>query len=158
MKSTVTIIAAALLLAGTAVARADDDDHGNSGRGSKTHCVTTFGTGWSNYADFFNDPTYEKVCFFKDASGVVHLQGLAFNAFFWTVPVEPDGSTIFVLPHDFRPAGRVVVVGAGNCQVGNTDVDGKCRVDILANGRVTLNDTLPSVLSLTSITFRAKHR
>ena len=34
--------------------------------------------------------------------------------------------------------------------------DGKCRVDILPDGRVTLNDTLPSILSLTSITFRVE--
>ena len=114
-----------------------------------------FAPGWFNYADHFNDPTYEKVRFFKDESDVVHLQGLAtFPVGYWTTPVDADGSQLFVLPPRYRPSHRLVVVAAGNCQVGSTDVDGKCRVDILPDGRVTLNDTLPSVLSLSSITFR----
>jgi hypothetical protein len=161
MKSKLGIVLAAVALLAamprlsTAQRESDrDHDRRESERADRMHPVT-FQPGWYNYADFYNDPTYEKVRFFKDASAVVHLQGLAaYPVGYWTTPVEADGSPIFVLPQGYRPSRRLIVVGAGNCQVGSTDVDGKCRVDIFPDGRVTLNDTLPSVLSFTSITFR----
>jgi hypothetical protein len=131
-----------------------DDDRRESERAERMRPVE-FAPGWFNYADFFHDPSYEKVRFFKDESDVVHLQGLAtYPVGYWLTPVEADGSPVFVLPPGYRPSHRLIVVAGGNCLAGNTDIDGKCRVDIFPDGRVTLNDTLPSVLSLSSITFR----
>ena len=133
----------------------DRDDHHDSDKPARLRPVA-FAEGWDDYADVYADPTYERVRFFKDESDVVRLQGLAArkDGDYWRTPVEADGSPIFVLPPKYRPARRLIVVGAGNCEVGNTDADGKCRVDILPDGRVTLNDTLPSIVSLSSITFR----
>jgi hypothetical protein len=155
-------VALAVLVALTGIgsivhADRDDDSRDRDDRPARMRPVT-FAAPWQNYADLYGDPTYEKVRFFKDASDVVHLQGLAAlpPGFFWTTPVEADGSTVFVLPPRYRPSRRLIVVAAGNCEVGSTDADGKCRVDILPDGRVTVNDTLPSILSLTSITFRVE--
>jgi hypothetical protein len=138
--------------------RPDRDDERHESERPQQMRPVTFAAGWSNYADFYGDPQYEKVRFFKDASDVVHLQGLAARSAgdYWTTPAEADGSPIFVLPPGYRPSHRLIVVAAGNCEAGNTDADGKCRVDILPDGRVTVNDTLPSIISLTAITFRAK--
>ncbi|HEV8254754.1 MAG TPA: hypothetical protein VGQ78_08365 [Vicinamibacteria bacterium] len=50
----------------------------------------------------------------------------------------------------------MIAVGAGNCAVGDTDADGKCRIDILADGTVLVWDVSPSILSFTGITFRVE--
>jgi hypothetical protein len=69
--------------------------------------------------------------------------------------INYEAKTIFVLPAGYRPSFRLIPAAEGNCQV-RGDAGGICRIDVLPDGTVQLNDLLPSIVSLTGITFRVE--
>lgn len=109
--------------------------------------------GWSNYVD--QALGYAPASFAKDASGVVHLQGLVKCTGNGGIAACESGgdSTIFVLPPGLRPGGRLLFAVAAN-------VSEFARVDVLPNGEVRwVAGAHPynGDLSLSGITFRATH-
>ena len=90
---------------------------------------------WENFGDEFNTAGY-----FKDSLGIVHLRGLVKNG--------TANSVIFTLMDDCRPWRRELhAVQTNNNTIG--------RVDILANGDVTVVNGNSGWISLDGITFRA---
>jgi hypothetical protein len=79
-----------------------------------------FGSGWGNYGSGYNNCS-----FLKDASGVVHLRGLANGT-------PTTQATIFTLPVGYRPVGTsIFIVGM--------QTSGYGRVDVFSNGIVQIN-------------------
>ncbi len=122
-----------------------------------------FAPGWANYSAIPNaGDFYEDVRYFKDVSNVVHLQGLAWHPGEYPQPNSALASLIFTLPPGYRPQRAVIVSGTGNCDGTDGDpalgdMDAKCRVEIYPDGSVYLLDRwFPSIMSLTSISFRAQ--
>ena len=104
--------------------------------------TATFCSGW-----FYQYEPSERLTFFKDASGIVHLQGQAF-CFSDYPPQCAYGNEIFVLPTGFRPAGQLWF---------DTDGTGHTRavVEIAANGMVSLRSGDPTGhLEFSGISFR----
>ena len=104
--------------------------------------TATFCSGW-----FYQYEPSERLTFFKDASGMVHLQGQAF-CFADYPPQCAYGNEIFVLPTGYRPAGQLWF---------DTDGTGHTRavVEIAANGMVSLRSGDPtSHLEFSGISFR----
>ncbi len=99
--------------------------------------LTEHGT-WENYGG-----AYETASYYKEANGMVHLQGLIKSANFSTL--------VFVLPEGYRPAGRrafSVVAGVGYGAFG--------RCDISANGNVEFVVGDGAYMSLDGISFLAE--
>ena len=92
--------------------------------------------GWSNLAG------YTPAAFYKDKEGRVHLSGMV------NFPSGPSsGTTIFNLPEGYRPNGRIVF------SVLNSGVIG--RLDVLANGNLSVFTGSTGYMSLDGISFRA---
>ena len=110
---------------------------------------------WANYGN-----GYAPVRFFKDAAGVVHLEGLVEAG---GIPAElPE--TIFVLPHAYRPEGGRLVFSVDCADRENEEAppsDAHGRVDVLPDGRVVWPGVaqdwcrpVEGYLSLSGIAFR----
>ena len=95
--------------------------------------IPTLLNSWQNYGGSFN-----RIGYFKDSQGIVHLKGLVRNG---------TSNLIFNLPSGYRPSGtEIYVVIAGNA-IG--------RVDINSSGAVSRVVGSATYISLDSITFRA---
>ena len=97
--------------------------------------VPAFMNSWTNY-----DTTYNPAGYFKDSLGIVHLRGLVKNG--------TNNTTIFTLPVGYRPSNREL-------QAVQTNLNTIGRVDILADGQVTVVSGSNGWVSLDGITFRA---
>jgi len=97
--------------------------------------VPAFMNSWTNY-----DTTYNPAGYFKDSLGIVHLRGLVKNG--------TNNTTIFTLPVGYRPSNREL-------QAVQTNLNIIGRVDILADGQVTVVSGSNVWVSLDGITFRA---
>jgi hypothetical protein len=97
-----------------------------------------FGSGWRSVSA--DDPTYAPAGFFKDATGVVHLEGSV-------KAVSLVAPEIFVLPPGYRPSGRE---GFSTPGLGTTG-----SVDVKADGTVGFNTGTVAFVSLSGIVFRA---
>ncbi|TRU87598.1 MAG: hypothetical protein EWV76_06650 [Microcystis novacekii Mn_MB_F_20050700_S1] len=102
--------------------------------------VPAFMNGWVNYYDGYNPAGY-----FKDSLGIVHLRGLVKNG--------TNNTTIFTLPVGYRPSNRELQTIQTYDQKSSMYVTG--RVDILAEGPVTVVSGRDGWVSLDGITFRA---
>jgi hypothetical protein len=105
---------------------------------------------WENYN--YGAPTtpqYNRVGFYKDPYGVVHLKGLAMEN---CAGGADAGSDVFVLPPGYRPAAREV-------QVSINWLNAIQRVDVDSDGGVSFeiepDDGSIAFNSLDGITFRA---
>ena len=97
--------------------------------------VPAFMNGWVNFDNVYNPAGY-----FKDSLGIVHLRGLVKNG--------TNNTTIFTLPVGYRPSNRELqAVQTNNNIIG--------RVDIFADGQVTVVSGSNGWVSLDGITFRA---
>lgn len=121
----------------------------------------TFQNGWQNAGG-----TVDRVGFYKDRTGIVHLTGRAFAG--------PSNNTMFQLPHGYRPAAGGSLSFAVACQCTYTAIDpqggfvtislptGRVFVDGSGSGpnlegRVTLeNGGSGATVNLDGITFRAE--
>lgn len=94
--------------------------------------------GWVNF-----DPTsWAVVSYWRDASGVVHIEGLIKDG------VTVAGTVIFALPEGHRPSSNLVFVEWGNL--------GSCRIDVKVDGTVTAESNVSAAFtSLAGISFRA---
>jgi hypothetical protein len=131
----------------------------NAAGGAEPMQSVTFQPGWAHYSVWSGgDTSYEDVRFFKDLSGVVHLQGLAGNQAgnHWQ-PTGGAAQHLFTLPAGYRPARALVVSASGNCAPASTEMDSICRLTITPDGKVFLDDPwFPSLISFTSLTFRVQ--
>ena len=96
-----------------------------------------FQNSWVN----FDTATFHGARFWKDPTGMVHLEGLVKNG-------AAAPSTIFTLPAGYRPSnGHMFAVVTGNPALG--------RVDVAATGNVVWQGGGTNVLlTLSGITFR----
>ena len=95
----------------------------------------SFGTGWQNYASGYVNGTY-----YKDAFGIVHLEGLVYRA-------SGTDSTIATLPAGYRPAASHLYGTVGDALFAS--------VNINLSGIIALNSgAAVSYLSLSGFTFR----
>lgn len=78
--------------------------------------------------------------FYKDGSGVVHFEGLIQDG---TIGY---GLPVFVLPTGYRPSGNLIFVTLSATNI--------ARIDVLANGIVTMETNDNSYVSLSGISFR----
>lgn len=85
--------------------------------------VTTFAGTWGNWGD--GNYSGGQLKFWKDATGIVHVQGLA------NVGATPSG-TIFTLPAGYRPATNDGHIFA------QVHLDAFCSVEVLSNGTVNV--------------------
>ncbi|MFN9674805.1 MAG: hypothetical protein ACK552_20475 [Microcystis sp.] len=97
--------------------------------------VPAFMNGWINF-----DTTHNPAGYFKDSLGIVHLRGLVKNG--------TNNTTIFTLPVGYRPSNQEL-------QAVQTNLNTIGRVDILADGQVTVVSGSNGWVSLDGITFRA---
>lgn len=97
--------------------------------------VPAFMNSWTNY-----ETTYNPAGYFKDSLGIVHLRGLVKNG--------TNNTTIFTLPAGYRPSNREL-------QAVQTSLNTIGRVDIFADGQVTVVSGSNGWVSLDGITFRA---
>jgi hypothetical protein len=132
--------------------------------GATDPCPTTTGTfcGTTNSQGFWSnsiEPGFETVRFSKDASGYVHLAGLArLNS---SNPGFPQD--LFILPAGYRPLNRHDFVVDCSFQDNFTD-SAQGRIDVTKDGNVTWPsdtdvecETFPHWIALDGITFRAEH-
>lgn len=98
----------------------------------------TLQNGWTNFGSPFADAKY-----YRDPFGIVRVVGLI------TGGTTTSGTVLFTLPENFRPADQYMyeVLVGGNA-LG--------RVDLLANGDLTIVAGNNTFLSLFPITFRAE--
>ncbi len=97
-----------------------------------------FLNGWTNY---FKSQGYARIRYYKDALGVVHLEGVMFGG--------GGNNDAFRLPKGFRPqVGHAFVVAAST---GSSFDD----VDVFANGYVYIDGT-GDPCSLDGISFRTR--
>ncbi len=97
--------------------------------------VPAFMNGWINF-----NTTHNPAGYFKDSLGIVHLRGLVKNG--------TNNTTIFTLPVGYRPSYQEL-------QAVQTNPNTIGRVDILADGQVTVVSGSNGWVSLDGITFRA---
>jgi hypothetical protein len=95
----------------------------------------------------------EKLAFYKDHEGVVHLRGEATDG----KPQKP----IFELPPGYRPGSRTFLefaVPCSPCSIGETGVAGVAGEDLIgvADGAVVAPEGATLSVSLSGITFRAE--
>ncbi|MDJ0800359.1 MAG: hypothetical protein QNJ51_26720 [Calothrix sp. MO_167.B12] len=110
---------------------------GNTQLSQEAWQTATFGRGWDNFGDGYNEAGY-----FKDSLGIVHLKGLVKNGINTTWP-------IFILPKGYQPSAREM----HTIKTSENDVG---RVDIVTDGRILLIEAPDaSWVSLDGITFRA---
>jgi hypothetical protein len=104
---------------------------------------------WRSYAG--GGSAYGKIRFYKDYTGIVHLDGLA------ETTGTPSGSVIFTLPIGYRPSQQAVVIARGS--PGGTET--AVQLNVMTNGDVAVltpaaaSFTSGSWLSLANIHFRA---
>ena len=110
---------------------------GNTKLEQEAWIPATIEDGWTN----IRNPAYERVGYFKDSLGIVHLKGAVLG----------NGTTkiIFTLPPYYRPL-LIEVYGAYNFQNDNT-----VGVSISPDGQVKVVKEDSIMLSLAGITFRA---
>jgi hypothetical protein len=98
-------------------------------------------TGVSFNANFSNYGSgYELVSYYRDKEKRVHLSGLvAING--------TQAGVIFNLPADCRPQGDLIFLVMGG--------SGPSRIDVRANGEVSIATAVPAWISLNGISFRA---
>lgn len=92
--------------------------------------------GWVN----FDPVNWSPATYWRDASGVVHIEGLVRSG------ITVAGTPIFVLPEGFRPSNNLLFAVIANNAIG--------RVDVKASGAVTAEVASAAFTSL-SISFRA---
>ena len=98
----------------------------------------TYKNGWVDY-----DTTYGGAKYYKDALGLVHLQGLIKSG------TTTSGTAFFTLPAGYRPGVRLIFPVTSNNAI--------ARVDIQTNGDVTANAGVASNwVNLSNIVFRAE--
>lgn len=90
--------------------------------------------GWEFYGGEYN-----KLGYFKDSFGIVHLKGL----------VRKGSGIIFTLPDGYRPVGRELHAVC-------TNPNALGRIDIRSNGNVMVVAGSEGWISLDGLTFRAK--
>jgi hypothetical protein len=93
-----------------------------------------FQNGWLNFGAGF-----QTVAFYRDVFDRVHLKGL--------IKSGTIGQPAFTLPVSYRPASRCMYMVNSNAGVG--------RVDIYADGRVTVEQGVNTWAGLDGISFRA---
>jgi hypothetical protein len=91
-----------------------------------------FRNGWKNYGG-----AWSRAGFWKDASGVVHLQG--------TLTGKKAGKVAFQLPVGYRPAADIFTVAAAGNQ--------STSIEILANGEILIIGS--GAVGLDGLTFLA---
>jgi len=91
-----------------------------------------FKNGWKNYSG-----AWSRAGFWKDASGVVHLQG--------TLSGRKAGKVVFQLPIGYRPAADIFTVAANGTH--------SSSIEILANGEVLIIQS--GSIGLDGLTFLA---
>lgn len=91
---------------------------------------------WVQYSGF------QQVGYYKDAFGVVHIQGLIRNG------ITTQGTQLFRLDSNYRPPSTILFI----CQAATSQY---ARVDVNSDGWVVLNSSgVGSYLSLSGISFR----
>ena len=83
----------------------------------------------------------EALSFYKDALGIVHLQGNARTS------SGTDGGTIFTLPSGYRPAGQIYFAAYGPAS--------NALIQVQSDGEVRVAGTVQNYVGLSNITFRA---
>lgn len=87
------------------------------------------------------DASVERVSFYKDPWGIVHLQGSAYRS------AGPDTDTIFTLPAGYRPAGTLWTTAYG-------DGGSAAYIEIRSDGEVSEAFAGQDFVGLTGISFR----
>lgn len=109
-----------------------------------------FTTGWRHYSA--GASAYGKVRFYKDYSGIVHLEGVAETT---ATPLTP---LVYTLPPGYCPVQQQIIGCICNAPSGTQLL---CRVEILSTGDIQVQNpaytvfTSGSWLSLNDIHFRA---
>ena len=86
--------------------------------------------------------TFTYLKYWKTADNIVHLQGLAYLE----VGYRNSGQVLFTLPAGYRPEGKSVFLTQCN--------NGACRIDVLPDGKVQLNQGgVPDWISVSGIFF-----
>lgn len=105
--------------------------------------LATLENSWVNYSATETSGDFRYARYWKDANGIIHLEGLVKDG------VVTAGTTVLTLPVGFRPAGTLLFL---------TPASGPAfaRTDVRANGQVTTNTGWSSsYTSLSGISFRA---
>ena len=109
--------------------------------GSTTAILATPATGIWHYSQKMGD-TFTYLKYWKTADNIVHLQGLAYLE----VGYRNSGQVLFTLPAGYRPEGKGVFSTQCN--------SGACRIDVLPDGKVQLNQGgTPDWISVSGIFF-----
>lgn len=121
-------------------------DHGNivfenGGIRTQNPIAPSLQNGWVNYS--LAGGTYAQAGYFKDAFGIVHLDGLIKNG------TTTADTLIFTLPLGYRPVGSAIFVQHSD----NTAK--QVRIDVSGTGAVNLRELAGSWVSLAGITFKA---
>lgn len=106
------------------------------------YLTPVFEVPWENYLSYIDTPTviYSPAKFYKDALGVVHLQGLIKNG---TAP-----SAIFTLPEGYRPLESRLFTTTASGEFG--------EIAIFPSGQVLFARGLGGYVSLEGISFRVE--
>ena len=96
--------------------------------------------GWVNYNSVAPGSGFNNAAYYRDSLGVVHLRGLVANGTY--------GSVILILPTAYKPLARELFC----CYSGSPAQLG--RIDVLANGEVTMIDGQTGFICLDGIVFR----
>ena len=109
--------------------------------GSTTAILATPAVGVWHYSQKTGD-TFTYLKYWKTADNIVHLQGLAYLE----VGYRNSGQVLFTLPAGYRPEGESVF--STQCS------SGACRIDVLPDGKVQLNQGgTPDWISVSGIFF-----
>jgi len=109
-----------------------------------------FPTGWRHYSA--GASAYGKVRYYKDYTGIVHLEGVA------ETTATPGSPLVYSLPAGYRPVQQQLIGCIANAPSGTQVL---CRVEILVTGDIQVQNpaytvfTSGSWLSLCDIHFRA---
>ena len=114
---------------------------GGKSLGSTTAILATPATGVWHYSQKMGD-TFTYLKYWKTADNIVHLQGLAYLE----AGFRNSGQVLFTLPAGYRPEGKSVFLTQCN--------NGACRIDVLPDGKVQLNQGgVPDWISVSGIFF-----
>jgi hypothetical protein len=103
--------------------------------------------GWVNYGG-----NYLPASYWKDKNGVVHLSGLIKNG------TTAAGTTLFVLPAGYRPAGVEIHINHSPNYVSGQRQFDFVRIDVYHDGNVVLQTVASaSWISLAGISFKAEN-